>query len=179
MKDENLEILFYDEAFFRRESTITRGWYLKGSKQKVSCPLSKEKVGVLGAVSPREERIYSLIFDGCDSKTFIFYIKNLLEEYKGNRKIVLILDNASSHKSKIVKEFVETIKDQLVLMYLPPYSPDLNPVERVWKDLRYRTTHNVFFDSYKALENKVIEYLKRMSKPNGRIKLLCCNIYCV
>jgi transposase len=175
LTDDNLEVMFYDEAFFKRESTITRGWYLKGIKHSVLCPVTKEKVGVSGAVNWRYGTVFSLIFNGCDSNTFIYYLNSLLENYRGHRKIALILDNASSHKSKAVKSFVESVKERLELTYLPPYSPDLNPVERVWKDLRYKVTHNVYFDSQEELENRVSDYLKNRSfsyDNNG-------NLYCI
>lgn len=175
MIDSNLEVMFYDEAFFKRESTISRGWYLTGIKHSVPCPVTKEKVGVSGAINWRDGTVYSLIFDGCDSNTFICYLKSLLEDYRGNRKIALILDNASSHKSKSVKGFVESVKERLELIYLPPYSPDLNPVERVWKDLRYKVTHNVYFDSKEALENRVVDYLKLRSSSYDNNNNLYCN----
>jgi transposase len=163
LTDDSLEVFFYDEAFFKRESTITRGWYLKGLKSCVDCPITKEKVGVSGALNLQNGRIYSLIFDGCDSNTFIYYLESLLEKYKGGKKIALILDNASSHKSKLVKEYAESVIDRLKLIYLPPYSPDLNPVEGVSKDLRYKVTHNVYFDSIEILEEHIMKYLKMRS----------------
>ena len=163
MTNESLEVFFYDEAFFKRESTITRGWYLKGLKNCVDCPITKEKVGVSGALNHRNRRVHSLIFNGCDSNTFIYYLKSLLDGYNGEKKIALILDNASSHKSKLVKQFVESVNNRLELIYLPAYSPDLNPVEWVWKDIRYKVTHNIYFDSLEILEEHIINYLKEHS----------------
>lgn len=167
-----MEVFFYDEAFFKRESTVTRGWYLKGLKNTVDCPVTKEKVGVSGALNSRNGRVHSLIFDGCDSNTFIYYLGSLLEEYKEGKKIALVLDNASSHKSKLVKEFVASVNDRLELIYLPPYSPDLNPVERVWKDLRYKVTHNVYFDSKDILEEHIMTYLKERSSNKVYLNVL-------
>jgi putative transposase len=172
--NNKIELLFYDEAFLRRESTITRGWFPRGHKSQVKCPITKEKVGVCGAVNHRNGRLFSLIFDGFDSDTFIYYLKWLIRNFKTRKKIVLVLDNASSHKSNKVAEFVEIHKKRLELLFLPPYSPELNPVERVWKNLRYRVTHNTFFENLIALENAVIEYLKDHAKPNERLKSLCC-----
>jgi len=172
LTDESLEVFFYDEAFFKRESTITRGWYLKGLKNCVDCSVTKEKVGVSGSINQRDGRVHSLIFDGCDSNTFIYYLKSLLTDYRGCKKIALILDNASSHKSKIVKEFVESVNDRLELIYLPPYSPDLNPVERVWKDLRYKVTHNVYFESKEILEEHIMDYLKIRSSNRAYFDIL-------
>ena len=123
--------MFYDEAFFRRESSVIRGWYPKGQKTILSSPASFEKVGVCGAVNPRNGKLYSLILNGFDSETFIYYLKWLIKIYRGKKKIVLVLDNASSHKSKKVKDFVNGCKDKLELCFLPPYSPHLNLIEQL------------------------------------------------
>jgi|GEM_PF-2474493 len=105
--DTTIELLFYDEAFFRRESTVTRGWYPRGSKTEIQCPMTFEKVGACGAVNPRNGSLYSLTFDGFDSDTFIYYLTWLLGVFKTQKKIVIVCDNASPHKSHKVKEFVE------------------------------------------------------------------------
>lgn len=176
LPDDKIELLFYDEAFFRRESSVTRGWYLRGSKSEIKCPMTFEKVGTCGAVNPRNGSLYSLTFDGFDSDTFIYYLKWLLMVFKTQKKIVIVLDNASPHRSYKTKEFVAKNKKRLELLYLPPYSPDLNPIERVWKNLRYYVTHNIYFETLEALENAIINYLKEHIKPNERLRSLCCNI---
>jgi transposase len=148
--------------------------YPRGHNIQVNCPITKEKVGVCGAVNPRDGRLLSLIFDGFDSDTFVYYLKWLIGKFRKRKKLVLILDNSSSHKSNKVAEFVKKHKKRLELFFLPPYSPELNPVERVWKNLRYRVTHNTFFEDLEALENAVVEYLKEHAKPNERLTSLCC-----
>lgn len=171
--NKKIELLFYDEAFFCRQSTVARGWYPRGCKAQILCPTTFEKVGTCAAVSPRNGSLYSLAFDGFDSDTFIYYLRWLLKVIKTKKKIVLVLDNASSHKSHKVKEFVAKHQKRLELLYLPPYSPDLNPIERVWKHLRYHVTHNVYFETIEALENAIINYLKEHFKPNKGLKSLC------
>ena len=133
------------ELFFRRESTITRGWYPHGKKSEVKCPVTFEKIGVCGAVNPHDGSLFSLTFDGFDSDTFVYYLKWLMKTYRTQKKIVVVLDNASPHKSNKVQDFARKYKKKVELLFLPPYSPDLNPVERVWKNLRYQVTHNVYF----------------------------------
>jgi len=172
--NKKIELLFYDEAFFCRESTVARGWYPRGSKAEIQCPATFEKVGACAAVSPRNGSLYSLAFDGFDSDTFIYYLRWLLRVLKTKKKIVLVLDNASSHKSHKVKEFVAKHQKRIELLYLPSYSPDLNPIERVWKHLRYHVTHNVYFETLEALENAIVSYLKEYFKPNESLKSLCC-----
>ena len=107
---------------------------------------------------------------------YIYYLKWLLTVFKTHKKIVIVLDNASPHRSYKTKEFVAKNQKRLELLYLPPYSPDLNPIERVWKNLRYYVTHNIYFETFEALENAIINYLKEHIKPNERLKSLCCHI---
>jgi transposase len=168
--------MFYDEAFFKRETTITRGWYLKGSKPEVINRKSHDKVGVHSAIS-LSGRLFSLIFNEFNSDTFIEYLKALTLGIK--KKITLVLDNASPHKSKKIKEFVAKNKRKIELIYLPAYSPDLNPQEGVWKDIRYSRTHNVYFDDYISLENTIVDYLKDFSVPNEKLAGLCAAYSCV
>lgn len=175
LPNDDIELLYYDEAFFRRKSTVTRGWFLRGHKSTVECPMTFEKIGVCGAVNPRDGALLSLIFDGFDSNTFVYYLKWLLKKCKTDKKIVLMLDNATSHKSHKVKKFIKEQKGRIELLYLPPYSPDLNPIERIWKNLRYNVTHNVYFENIKKLESAVTEYLIEHSLPNKKLISLCCN----
>ena len=155
---------------------MTRSWYPRGGKAEVVCPASKEKIGVCGAVNPSDGRLFSLIFDGFDSDTFIHYLKWLQRTFKTKKKIVLVLDNATSHKSNKVKEYIQKRKKKIELLYLPPYSPELNPIERVWKNLRYYVTHNIYFKNLKMLEEAIISYLVQHAKANDSLVKLCCNL---
>jgi transposase len=81
--------------------------------------------------------------------TFGDFVRYLLQSTQG--QIYLILDNARWHRSKILKEFFETNQQRLVFIFLPPYSPELNPIERVWRIIRRKVTHNRYFPSTEDL----------------------------
>jgi len=171
--DNENEVLFFDEAFFKRETTICRGWYIKGSNPEILCSPSRAKVGVFSSVNIKKGELYSMICNEFDSITFIQYLDFLISEYKTNKKIVLILDNASPHKSIKTKNYVESKSSKLELLYLPVYSPDLNPAELIWKDIRACKTHNKYFSSIRELIDEISDYLKTYSKPSQKIKNLC------
>lgn len=120
-----------------------------------------------------------MVCDEFDSDTFIQYLKLLLSEYHTDRKIVLVLDNASPHKSAKTKAYIKSEESRIELLYLPPYSPDLNPAELVWKDIRACRTHNKYFAAVKELLEEIMDYLKTYSIPNERIKQLCAFNYVV
>lgn len=71
LPDNDIELLFYDEAFFRTQGTLTRAWYPRGHRCEIQDPMTFEKIGVCGAVNPRDGKLFSLIFDGFDSDTFL------------------------------------------------------------------------------------------------------------
>ena len=91
---------------------------------------------------------------------FNIYLQKLSEFYK-NTKINLVLDGAGWHKSKTLK-----IPENINLIFLPPYSPELNPVEKFWQYVKRHTIKNKFFDSLKLLEICVSDFLKNINQHN-------------
>jgi transposase len=93
-----------------------------------------------------------------NAETFRLFLKKLVNEASvGNkengkkRKILLVLDNAKYHHAKILQPWIESISNILELFFLPPYSPDLNAIEMLWKKTRRNVTHNRFFKSLEML----------------------------
>ena len=99
---------------------------------------------------------------------------------KGRGKICMVIDNAPWHKKayrliyeEMSKEYRD-IRERIELLKLPPYSPDLNPIEQCWRITRREVTHNTYFHNEKILENTLDEYFKRYKKPNKKFASLCC-----
>jgi transposase len=101
---------------------------------------------------------------------FICYLKTILKETR--KSIHIIVDNAGYHKSVKVRAFLETVIKRLTIHYLPPYSPDYNPIEGMWKNLKKETTHNVYFDSLEALKVALTQGLKRLREAPSEIMAL-------
>lgn len=89
-----------------------------------------------------------------DADVFLQFLKNVLSQYP-NKKIVIILDNARIHHAKLLKEFLEKNRNCLELVYLSPYSPNLNKIEELWSWLKDSVINNVFFHSRKEIQEVV------------------------
>ncbi|MCD6171122.1 MAG: transposase [Thermoplasmata archaeon] len=74
------------------------------------------------------------------------------------------------------KGFFSDNQDRLVRVFLPPYSPELNPIERVWRITRRTVTHNRYFASVKKLEKDLVSYFTKWEQPNKTLQVLCANI---
>lgn len=87
--------------------------------------------------------------------------------------MVIILDNARYHHAISLRPLLEKYKRVLRLDYLPPYSPELNPIERVWKLVRKNSTHNQYFEYLHDLLQAIEMEIARWKKPNGVLQKLC------
>ena len=88
------------------------------------------------------------------------------------KKILLVLDNARYHHAKIIQPWLEEMKDVIELFFLPPYSPDLNAIEMLWKKTRRAVTHNRFFESIDNLKYDLKMYWKQFTEVNDELKSL-------
>ena len=99
----------------------------------------------------------------------------LYKPQKG-KKFLIIWDNAAWHKkaAKLIEtdETYNTIKEKVEIMFLPPYSPDLNPIEQVWRKARREVTHNRFFKSMEEKAIKLDKWFQKFEKPNNELKSL-------
>jgi transposase len=88
--------------------------------------------------------------------------------------MVVVLDNARYHRARLLTEFLRSHRSCMRLDFLPPYSPQLAPIERVWKLLRRLATHNQYFPELKDLLEAVMRQVDLWAKPNDILKRLCC-----
>ncbi|MGC8907055.1 MAG: IS630 family transposase [Desulfomonilaceae bacterium] len=144
--------MYADEACFEQSGTLYRHWAERGVGQEVKSFPTRKKAKVIGAVvvgvRPKWHFKWADRFNG---KTFLRFLKRLARHYTG-RKIYLILDNA---------KWLEANPDKMELHFLPPYSPELNPVELVWKETKKKTTHNRYFPSLAALKERLFRRFNR------------------
>jgi transposase len=126
-------------------------------------------MGYNGQLMIRVEEIF-------DANSFQRFLASILENAKTNKKILLVVDNARYHHAKILKEYLDSIKDRLELFFLPAYSPDINAIEMLWKKTRRGVTHNRYFATLKEMSEKLLEFWSRFSEPNDELAHLCAFI---
>jgi transposase len=90
--------------------------------------------------------------------------------------MVVISDNARYHHAAALKDWLHEHRAGLELLFLPPHSPELNPIERVWKLLRRLCAHNEYFPEPELLQNALTQQLTEWRKPNEGLRRLCCII---
>lgn len=158
----------------RDYQAIHQTWFERG-KQRIIKTFGKHRgVKLVGYLNYETGEIYCEEHDTYDAEVFLQFLKNLLSRNKTG-KTVVILDNARIHHAKLLQDFLEDNKGQLQLIFLPPYSPNLNLIEGLWKWLKEKVIYNVFYKSLPEIRKNVNVFLENISaKPEKVIQRLCC-----
>ncbi|WP_038254239.1 IS630 family transposase [Xenorhabdus bovienii] len=147
----NEPILFIDAVHPTQSTKLSYGWMKRGKEnvKVVETTGSRTRLNILGALNlQRIEEAVIREYPTIDAKNVILFFGAIRETYPLSQKVHIILDGAGYHRSELVQFFAEVLNIQL--HYLPPYSPNLNPIERLWKYANEQIRNNVYFPDAKT-----------------------------
>ena len=167
--EEGASIFFADEASIRTDHHAGTTWAPVGQTPVVITTGERKSVNMVSAISPRGELRFRVQEGTMNAGKFIDFLKALLDSVPG--KIFLIVDGHPVHKAKKVREFVKEKADgRLSIFFLPPYSPDLNPDEWVWNNVKNDRIGRSVIMSADDLKAKAIGALRRLQKLPGIVR---------
>lgn len=146
-------VLVEDECRVQRESSIKSIWYRKGTYPTIKVDQKKEGRSFYGALDVKTGKDHVWDCERQNSAATVCFLRQLEDYYQG-KQVLLLWDGAPSHRGKVKAYLRERKRWQLTLVYFPPYSPDLNPQEHVWKQAKQATTHN----SEDSFDNKLYKF---------------------
>jgi transposase len=127
-----------------RHPALTRMWAPVGQQPEVPAPGQNEKKVVYGGVDYKTGKLTYTLADTKSGAEFLAFLVVLVARYVG-RKIVLVCDNGRFHATKAVQQWLAEHRDQIEVFWLPPYSPSLNLIERLWGHIKRTILANVLF----------------------------------
>lgn len=154
---EDQPILFMDAVHPTQNTKIAYRWLRKGCDQWVKTTGSRTRINLIGCIqlghlSDTLTHQYKTI----NAESIVDFLQRIHNAYKEKSLIHLILDCAGYHKTSAVKEKAKELK--IVLHFLPPYSPNLNPIERLWKVMNEKARNNVFFKNPKEFKDGISQF---------------------
>jgi len=176
VEDDKLDIWALDEVHFQQYGSRCRMWVPPENKDPVLLHHPTRKgVGYFGAVNIRDG---SFIFrreeERFNAQSFWeFLIQLEAISVREGQKVVAITDNAKYHHAILHEDWRKEVSSRFELAFLPPYSPDLNPIERVWKLTRRLCLHNRYFPNMEILIDGVENQFESWSDPNNILRRLC------
>jgi transposase len=115
---------------------------------------TNRRISVFGALEYATGTVVSMVADQADGPHFIAFLEQVRDRYRG-RPLILVMDNAGYHKSRLVKAWFARHVDRILVLTLPPYSPDLNLIERVWRLLKHQLACHRFWNDIESLRERV------------------------
>lgn len=156
--------MFQDEARFGRINGPKRCWAPKGTRPTAFCQVVREYTYAYAAVSPLDGVMDSLIIPFVDSEAMSLFLNEVSKRHK-DEFIIMFLDGAGWHKSNEVK-----IPDNIKLEKLPPYSPELNPAEHLWEEIREKWFANTAFKDMNSVEDQLEIALFNLENNPEKVK---------
>ena len=135
-KREKALIFFADESGIRSDYHAGTTWAPKGQTPLVKSTGARYSMNLISAINNQGHFRFMTVEGSVTARVFLDFLKRLIAG--ADRKIMLVVDGHPTHRAKLVRNFVEENKDAIELVFLPPYSPELNPDELVWAHLKKR-----------------------------------------
>jgi len=169
--DKNALILFGDEVSFAHWGSLGYTWGLVGQQPIVKTTGKRKGYKVFGLIEFFSGRVFCQgLQERFNSERYQDFLRQVLNDT--SQHLILIQDGATYHTSKSTRAFFEAHQDRLTLYQLPSYSPDYNPIEFLWKNMKRRATHNRYFPKFEHLISSVEEALAYFADQSDEIKNL-------
>lgn len=154
------EVFYQDEADVHLNPKMGATYMKPGQQLVVLTPGKNVKRYVFGALNTRTGRVVQGVTENKNAATFVQFLEFLSRTYRRARKLHVVLDNYIIHKAACVQKYLASIDNRIVLHFLPPYSPDENPIERLWKQMHDHVTRNHRHPSIDSLVRAVRRFLE-------------------
>lgn len=161
-----LKLFFQDEGRFGRIDNLVACWAPYSVRPCLAQQIIRQYTHVFTAVCPHDGESFSLILPYADTQAMTIFLDELSKEYSRNR-IVIVMDQAAWHKSKRLGVF-----ENISIVFQPPYSPELNPVEHFWEHIREKYFWNRSWKSLSDLEDALQKALREVSQAKETVRSL-------
>lgn len=157
-------MMFQDEARFGLISDPRRCWAPPGVRPIVSTQIVRQYTYAYAAVSPHDGVLDSLVLPWVNAETMTYYLGEVARRHAGEF-VLMVLDGAGWHVANDL-----AVPENMRLVRLPPRSPELNPAEHVWDELREKGFANEVFNGLDAVDDRLVEGLRALEADPDRVK---------
>lgn len=149
-------ILFGDNVHPQHQTKLAYGWIQKGERKSEKMTACQKHINIIGALDIRTHHVEYQKVDWVNTDSMKVFAEQICKAYPNASTIHWILDNARYHKSEEFLAFIATTK--IKIHYLPPYSPNLNPIERLWKIMHENTTYNRYYEKFSEFTEGIMKF---------------------
>jgi len=163
-------IYFMDAVHPQHNTTAACGWIKRGVEKQIPSNTGRQRINLNGAIHLDKMQAVTRIDPSINAQSTIDLFKQIQRKHPKAATIHVICDNARYYRSKLVQTFLETAKIKLV--FLPPYSPNLNLIERLWKYFRKQVMHNRYYKRFEDFKAACLTFFDNIPKHKQALRQL-------
>jgi transposase len=154
-------ICFMDGVHPTHNTQVSYGWIRKGFRKELCANSGRSRLNLSGAIDLISKKLHIQEDKTLNAESTLAFLEKIEKAYPTKSKIHLYCDNARYYKNKTVMAYLE--KSRVKLHFLPPYSPNLNPIERLWKWMKERVMYNTYYEYFEEFKSAIIGFLEGIS----------------
>jgi transposase len=159
---DNQAILFTDACHPQHNTEPTRVWVKKGEEKVIKSNTGRNRININGMYNPLEQDFIYTTPDTVNAEKMIELFKKTEEQYPDKEVIHVIADNARYIKNKDINNYLNDSKINLI--FLPPYSPNLSLIERLWRFLRKKIIRTIYYESFSLFKTEILSFLDNINQ---------------
>ena len=163
-------VYFADSTHPMLNPVLASGWIKKGQDVEVKTNSGRQRVNINGALELSGQDIIARTCDTVNQNSMCDLLHVIRRKNPGERNLYLVLDNAPYNRARSVKNLAHRLR--IKILYLPPYSPNLNPIERLWKFMKKKLLANQYYEDLAEFRNSVSEFFRGIRKHWGEMQTL-------
>jgi transposase len=175
-KGKNDEIYFADAVHPLHNSIVSGGWIKKGKEKAIKANTGRNRLNINGACNAATGEVITHEDVCINAQSTIVLLSKLLQ-HQSKGKVIVIVDNARYYRCKLVTDYVQA-NSRLELIFLPPYSPNLNIIERLWKFYKKKILYNKYYETFEEFKKQTQDFFENIADYSTELKsLLRDNFY--
>lgn len=165
---EKEPIYFADSVHPQYQTQLVYGWIPKGERKALATTARQPRLNIMGGICLNGHRFFYQQADKIDADSIALFLVKLRKRHPEKCIIHLIWDNAGYHRDAAIQKFAKALA--IKIHYLPPYSPNLNPIERMWKLMRESVMYNKYYASFVEFTEATISFFKNIGRKKSILR---------
>ena len=163
-------VYFGDATHPTHQTELSYGWILKGTEQEVFTSSGRKRINIMGAVSVETQNVFADFYETINQESVCDFLCGLRDTEKSNKTIYLILDRGPANMALTVRDVAQMLNIEII--YLPAYSPNLNPIERLWKYFKKEALRNKYFEKFEDFKKACLKFFKEVHHHKDDIQTI-------
>ena len=163
-------IYFGDATHPTFNTALNYGWIKKGEDFEVETNSGRLRININGAIEIKSMDVITRSYPTINQYSICDFLKAIRTKNPDEKRITLILDNANYHRAKKVRALAKKLR--IKLLYLPPYSPNLNPIERLWKFMKKKALPNEYLEDFEDWKYEMMSFFRGIRKYHSELETL-------